>query len=127
MVRNAIRIALAAALCLSGAEVLAQDAAQVQPRSFHVALENDKVRVLDFTARPGMGVCGIGMHSHPEHLTVLLTPAKVKILVNGQTIVVEKKAGDVFWEPAVTHEVENIGGGEVRSLIIELKHPGGAR
>jgi hypothetical protein len=27
----------------------------------------------------------------------------------------------VFWSEAETHEVENISGGNVRSLIIELK------
>ena len=52
----------------------AQDAARVQPQSYRVVLENDRVRVLEFNAKPGMGVCGVGMHSHPAHLTVLLSP-----------------------------------------------------
>ena len=104
-----------------------QNAATVQPRSYRVVLDNDKVRVLEFTARPGMGVCGVGIHSHPAHVTVLLTPAKVRVVQNGRTSMVEMKAGDSFYEPPVTHEVENYGGGEVRSLIIELKTPGPSR
>ena len=35
------------------------------PRSFSVVLENDRVRVLEYKSRPGLGVCGQGMHSHP--------------------------------------------------------------
>ena len=110
-----------------GGSASGQSAATVQPRSYRVVLDNDKVRVLEFTARPGMGVCGVGIHSHPAHVTVLLTPAKVRVVQNGRTSMVEMKAGDSFYEPPVTHEVENYGGGEVRSLIIELKTPGPPR
>ncbi|MEO8812219.1 MAG: hypothetical protein ABI376_04820 [Caulobacteraceae bacterium] len=99
----------------------AQDAAKVQPSSYRVVLDNARVRVLDYNGRPGMGVCGTGIHSHPAHLTVRLTPAKVRIVQNGRTFVVENKLGDVFWSEAVTHETENVGGANVRSLIIELK------
>jgi hypothetical protein len=101
----------------------AQDAAKVQPSSYRVVLENDRVRVLEYNGRPGMGVCGTGIHSHPAHLTVRLTPAKVKVTQNGRTVEIENKLGDVFWSEAATHETENIGGANVRSLIIELKDP----
>jgi quercetin dioxygenase-like cupin family protein len=109
--------------CAVAAPAAAQDAAKMQPRSYRVVLENDKVRVLEFRARPGMGVCGVGVHSHPGHVTVLLTDAKVRVTQNGQVRVIQGKSGDAFWEPPVTHEVENYGGNEVRSLIIEVKTP----
>lgn len=99
----------------------AQDAARIQPGSYRVRLDNDKVRVLEFTGRPGMGVCGAGVHSHPAHLTVLLTPAHVRVRTAGKVQVVNFPAGASFWEPAVTHETENIGTANVRSLIIEVK------
>src|ERR1044071_8371812 len=51
----------------------AQDPAKVTPRAYRVAFENDKVRVLDFVGRPGMGICGEGMHSHPAHLTIVMS------------------------------------------------------
>jgi hypothetical protein len=122
---------LAVASCLTllvGASLtvrpaLGQDAAKVQPSSYRLALENESVRVLEFTGRPGLGVCGSGLHSHPAHLTVLLTPARVKVTEKGKTFVAENKAGDVFWSPATTHETENVGGGSVRSLIVEIKQP----
>jgi len=120
------------AVLITGLAVVAlpatgQDAAKVQPSSYRVVLENDSVRVLEFTGRPGMGVCGSGLHSHPAHLTVLLTAAKVKITEGGKTFIAENKPGDVFWSDAVTHETENVGGSAVRSLIIELKHPAHGR
>jgi hypothetical protein len=70
-----------------------------------------------------MGICGVGQHSHPAHLTVLLTPAKVRVKENGKVFVAENKTGDVFWSEAVTHETENITGANVRALIIEIKAP----
>ena len=105
-----------------GEDVLAQDAAAMQPRAYRVALENHALRVLEFNSKPGMGVCGNGMHSHPAHLTVLLSHAKVRVkLPDGKIILGENKLGDVFWSEAETHEVENITGKDTRALLIELK------
>ena len=119
-VRRALLAALPAVFFTDVA--IAQDAAQVQPRAYKVVLENDRLRVLEFTSRPGMGVCGNGMHSHPAHLTVAITPAKVRVkLPDGKTFVAGQKPGDVFWSEAETHETENISGRDMRALLIELK------
>jgi beta-alanine degradation protein BauB len=100
----------------------AQDAVQSQPQNYRVAFENDKLRVLEYNSRPGMGVCGDGMHSHPAHLTVLLSSGKVRIKTpDGKVEVHNDPVGAVFWSEAATHEVENISGSDIRSLIIELK------
>lgn len=113
---------LLAALGVVPEELLAQDAAKIQPDSYKVTLDHPKLRVLDYRARPGMGVCGSGIHSHPPHLTIAVTQQKVRDRnVNGQTILAELKPGDVFWSDAVTHETENLLGSESRALIIELK------
>jgi beta-alanine degradation protein BauB len=101
---------------------LAQDPAKIQPRAFRVVFENDRLRVLEFNSRPGLGVCGTGMHSHPAHLTVALSPARARIkLADGSSFTADNKLGDVFWSEAETHEVENISGKDVRALMIELK------
>jgi beta-alanine degradation protein BauB len=114
--------ALLPALVLAPPTAQAQDAAKVQPRAYRVAFENEHVRVLEFNSRPGMGVCGHGVHSHPAHLNIALTPAKARIkLPDGKTFVGENKVGDVWWSEAETHEVENITGKDVRALIVELK------
>ena len=106
------------------ADAQAQDATKVMPRAYRIAFENDKVRVLDFTGRPGMGICGEGMHSHPAHLTVVLSDWEGKSTTPGNApIDRSRKAGDVFWSEAETHKVENTGKGRARVLIIELKAP----
>ena len=103
-------------------DALAQDAAKVNPRSYRVLLENDKLRVLEYRSRPGFGVCGQGKHSHPAHLTVAMTDAKVKVVTeDGTVITAEPKAGAVFWSPAETHTTENISGRPMRAYLIEIK------
>jgi beta-alanine degradation protein BauB len=100
----------------------AQDPVKVQPQSYRVSLENDKLRVLDYISRPGMGVCGNGMHSHPPHLTVVILGGSVRIKTpDGQIVEQNVPQGTVFWSEAVTHDTENIGGSNMRGLIIELK------
>ncbi len=84
--------------------------------------ENDRMRVLEYRSRPGLGVCGQGVHSHPAHLNIAMTPIKVKVtLPDGKVVPGENKAGDVFWEEATTHQVENIGGTDARLYMVELK------
>ena len=104
-------------------ESSAQDAVKSQPQNFRVAFENDKLRVLDYNGRPGMGVCGDGMHSHPPHLTVNLSNGKVRMKTPDGKVEVHSDipVGAVFWSNGETHEVENIGGTNVRILLIELK------
>jgi len=116
---------LSGLVAAGGAE--AQDAVRTQPQAYRVALDNDRVRVLEFVSRPGVGVCGSGVHSHPPHLTIALSECRVRVKENGKEFIGENKIGDVFWSPAVTHETENIGGHDVRALIVELKAPPSAK
>jgi hypothetical protein len=119
------RRALLAALPLLalGRDAEAQDAATVLPQSYRVALDNDTLRVLEFNSRPGMGVCGNGLHSHPAHLTVLLSAGAVRIKTPDGKVVEQQgvPAGTVFWSEAETHVVENISGRTIRTLIVEVK------
>jgi beta-alanine degradation protein BauB len=102
----------------------AQDAVATQPGAFRVVFENDQTRVLEFVSRPRTAVCGVGKHSHPAHLTIALSDAKVRVtLPDGKTVVATNKLGDVFWSEAETHAVENIGGANMRALIVEFKAP----
>jgi hypothetical protein len=102
----------------------AQDAAKVMPRTYRVAFENEQVRVLDFVGRPGMGVCGEGMHSHPAHLTIVMSDWDGRaVSPDGAVIARHKKVGDVFWSEAETHKVENTGKTNARVMIVELKAP----
>jgi quercetin dioxygenase-like cupin family protein len=100
----------------------AQDAVKLAPRNYRVAFENEKVRVLEYYSKPGLGLCGHGRHFHPGHLVFALTPAKAKVtLPDGRVIIAEDKAGDIFWAPAGTHTVENVGSTPVRAYLVEPK------
>jgi hypothetical protein len=87
-----------------------------------VVFESDKVRVIEHVAKPRLGVCGAGLHSHPPHLTVFLTDARAKVTRAGEApFVAENKAGDVFWDPGGAHAVENLGSRSTRVFLVELK------
>ena len=102
----------------------AQDPTKVMPRAYRIALENEKVRVLEFTGRPGMGICGEGMHSHPAHITIVLADWQGRSTTpDGVVRERQRKLGDVYWSEAETHKVENTGKGVSRVLIVELKTP----
>ena len=113
-------VALLAALGVSS-EAQAQDAVTADPRGFRVLVENDSVRVLEYKSRPGLGVCGQGLHYHPAHVTVSLTGAKLKKTENGKVSLVDIPPGHVFFAGAETHSAEIIGGSGTRTYIVELK------
>ncbi|MDB5751690.1 MAG: conserved hypothetical cytosolic protein [Ramlibacter sp.] len=116
--RQAVALLAALGIADDGA---AQDPLAVDPRSFRVVVENESVRVLEYKSRPGLGVCGQGLHFHPAHVTVSLTGAKLKKTENGKVSLVDVPPGHVFYAPAETHAAEVIGGSGTRTYIVELK------
>ena len=116
-------LALLGIMGLAGTgNVDAQDASKVNPRSYKVVLENEKVRVLEYRSLPGFGVCGQGKHSHPAHVTIAITDGKVKVIDDdGKIHSADAKSGSVFWAPAETHSVENISGRPMRAYMVEIK------
>ena len=102
-------------------DTLAQNATTANPRSYRVVLDNDRVRVIEYKSRPGLGVCGEGVHSHPAHLAIALTPAKVKVTQNGKTTYGEVPAGEVMFFDAEVHSAENVGGAGTRFYLVEMK------
>lgn len=97
----------------------AQDVMKVGADTHSVLLENDNVRVLKVSIKPGGTV---PMHSHPHNVGYYLTDAKVKITTpDGKTTERELKAGTSAWNEAVTHAVVNIGSTELQEIQIELK------
>ena len=117
---------LAAQLGAPGAA--AQDPARVMPRAYRVVFENDRVRVLEYNSRPGMGICGEGMHSHPARLNIVLNGwQSLASTPNLPARAVKRKDGEVFWREAETHKVENVGKTNSRVLMVELKTPGAGK
>ena len=84
-------------------------------------LDNDRVRILEYKSRSGLGVCGQGMHDHPAHVTISLTGAKLKKTEHGKVTFPDVPPGHVFFAEAETHSAEIIGGSGTRTYIVELK------
>jgi len=100
---------------------MAQDPVKVAPKAFKVLLENDRVRVLDYRAKPGEKE---PMHSHPDSFIYSLGAYNIKInFPNGTTEMRKGKAGEAIWQEAETHASENMGRADARALIVELKEP----
>jgi quercetin dioxygenase-like cupin family protein len=95
------------------------DPVSVDPTHYKVLLDNDRVRVLEFRARPGEKS---PMHSHPDYITYNFNGGKTKFSYpKGKPVEVTGKAGDVLWHKAETHAGEITGGTEAHVLIVELK------
>jgi len=112
---------VAGILVLGAAELLVA-AAHASLQSEKVVLENARVRVLEYTSRPTGDVCGIGTHSHPAHVTIVLSPARDRATsVGGKPEDATMKVGDVYWSDGETHTDVNIGRTNSRVIVVELK------
>ena len=80
--------------------------------------ENDRVRVLTVTFKPGDKA---KMHHHPDHVVYVLEGGKMKLTSQGKTDILELKAGDTVFLNAQNHEAENIGQTTLDLLVVELK------
>ena len=116
--KSGMGICLAAMLPVASS---AQDRLAVVP-GMPVLLNNDCVRV----QRHDVSVGGsIPMHDHPAYVVYTLTPFTARItLPDGTQRISQRKAGEAYWNPPISHSVENIGTGEIHNLIMEIK-PGG--
>jgi hypothetical protein len=104
------------------AVAFAQDPVAVSPKSYRVMFENEKVRVLEYSNRPGLGPCGRGRHYHPAHVDIFLTEYTGKMTRDdGKVTTGTAKAGQVAWAEAEWHEVENVDKSASKIIMVELK------
>ena len=98
----------------------AQDFAKAAPGiSTKVILDNEKVRVIETEFAPGAIT---DWHSHPNYVVYALTDGKMEMTDKGKpAIIVDFKAGNATYHPAVTHQVKNMGTTPVKMIVTELK------
>jgi quercetin dioxygenase-like cupin family protein len=82
------------------------------------ALENDRVRVLKVTFKPGDTAA---RHHHPDHVIYVVNGGKLKLTVDGKTDNLDLKTGEAVFLNEQWHEVENIGESTVDLVVVELK------
>src|SRR5262245_27258315 len=97
----------------------AQDPLKVGPDIYKLVFENQYVRVMEVTFKPG---AKIEMHSHPDHLVYIISGEGLTLKYpDGQTKKMASKPGEAVWIKAEKHAAENTGTSEVRGLVVELK------
>lgn len=107
------------AITLVCATVQAQDPVPLYPDNYKVLLENDRVRVLEFSLKKGTKE---NFHQHPAAVTYVLAPFKIRFTFpDGTMRIREAKAGEVFFGEALIHASENIGETDARGILVEMK------
>jgi quercetin dioxygenase-like cupin family protein len=84
-----------------------------------VLVDNDKVNVSEVTFAPGAVA---DWHSHPQYTVYAVTNVKMKVEVKDKDdTVVEMKAGQAGYSPAVNHKTTNIGKKPFTAIVSEIK------
>jgi quercetin dioxygenase-like cupin family protein len=91
---------------------------EVAANVYKFKMENDRVRVLNATFKPGDKAV---MHRHPDHVVYVLKGGKMKLTSEGKTDVLDLEAGDTIFIKAQSHEAENVGQTTLDLLVVELK------
>jgi beta-alanine degradation protein BauB len=118
-----IALFMGAALAALPLAACAQDAVAAAPNIYKKLLENDRMRVIEGTFKPGAKAA---RHSVPEHLLYILTDGALVFKQDGKTpYEMTFKRGDAYAVAPQTLAAENDGDQEVRILIVELKQPKG--
>jgi quercetin dioxygenase-like cupin family protein len=100
--------------------VRAQDVAAVNPGNMKVTLDNQQVRVMEATLKPGVKE---RMHSHPSSIVYVLTGGKVRSHTpDGKVSDATYTAGQTLYREPLTHWAENVGTTTIHLLVIELKN-----
>ena len=81
-------------------------------------LENEKVRVLATTFKPGEAV---KTHHHPDNVVLVLKGGKLKMTSEGKSEEMNLIDGQVVFFKAQDHEVENTGKTTIELIVVELK------
>jgi len=96
------------------------DGLKVSPANFRLLLENEHVRVLEYTLPPGATDTP---HTHPPKASYVVSGGKIKVYIDGgEELVFDEKAGTADWGDYLgKHKVENIGSTPVVIVLTEIK------
>lgn len=109
------------ALCvlLGHGPASAQDPAVVNAKTIKVKLENDRVRVLEATLKPGDKE---QVHAHPASIIYVVSGGTTRNHASdGTTSEATLVAGDTIYREPLTHWAENVGTTTIHLMVIELK------
>ena len=98
------------------------DPVRSNPDHYRVVLENERVRVLEYTDVPGDRTTP---HRHPDSVMYTLSSFRRRLVSGDQQREVALEAGTTGWLPAQEHHGENIGETPTHVLFVELKGAAG--
>jgi len=115
-----MRVACLAVVGLMAGTVVAQDAVKVAPKNFKVLVENEHVRVVQDTLKPGEKEA---QHTHPAGWYYVTQPGKMKVTyADGKVSTWDAKPGEQSWMDAeAAHTSENIGKSTIQYVLVEVK------
>lgn len=120
MHRSLILFAFASVASLAAA----QDPVKTDGDKYKVLFENDCVRVLDYTDRPGDRT---NQHKHPAFVLYSLSAFKRTItLPDGKVLQRQFREGEVMWSDSQTHIGANTGDTPTHVILVEMKPAIGA-
>lgn len=119
MTKISRRIVLLCLVPFAGA-VSAQDVASVSPATNKVLVDNQYVRVLQSTFKPGAKE---GVHTHPAGWYYVTKAGTLKVSYADGTVEMWKpKAGESAWmDGEAAHSAENVGKTTLQYLMVEVK------
>jgi len=100
-----------------------RDPATTNPDHYVVIMENDQVRVLEYTDTPGDVTTP---HDHPDSVMYTLSSFRRRLHAHDAFRDVDIAAGGAHWLPAQRHYGENIGDTDTHVVFVELKNPDAA-
>lgn len=96
------------------------DPTVTDPAAYRTIFENDRVRVLEYSDKPGHRTT---RHSHPDSVMYTLSDFRRRVSAGGRDVEVELPAATIRWVGAQEHYGENIGDTDSHAIFIELKEP----
>lgn len=119
-------LAVAVAASVAASVAHAQDAAVVAPSHYKVSVDNEHVRVIEMTLKPGEKDV---MHTHPAGWYYVTQPGKMKVtFATGKTEMWEPKLGEAAWMQAEgPHTSENVGKTTMSFILVEVKSAAAAQ
>ena len=100
--------------------VSAQDVASVSPATNKILVENQYVRVLQSTFKPGAKE---GVHTHPAGWYYVTKAGTLKVsYADGKVEMWKPKVGESAWmDGESAHSAENVGKTTLQYLMVEVK------
>jgi quercetin dioxygenase-like cupin family protein len=100
-----------------------RDPVTTNPDHYTVIMENDQVRVLEYTDAPGDVTTP---HDHPDSVMYTLSSFRRRLHADDTSRDVEIASGGAHWLPAQRHYGQNTGDTDTHVIFVELKSSTGA-